>query len=206
MLTKEIAATHEASHVLVILKTTLRNHVEEAQIFQENEEWNGEIRLAKNRQGVNLVDEFANGLAGPVIQAELYSSSLPVDFQNLIQKEDSLLKAAKYIYNNNSPVLNSWLKNWESDLMIWRYLCIKCNTGMGLYENNYLVVENVLKDFFKNCEVMKMVNAISSALFEKCRLDRGEILGFAVDHLPQLKLPSTLPPFSPHKCFAAKYK
>ena len=181
---------HEAGHALMVLATPLRDYIDKVRIFQVGAEWQGEQCM--NGCDLDPVDpgrvlEFAKGLAGPLTHLNFYPNSTAPALRQMIQESGGLLRATRAILDNPNLQIQT---NWWPDLEAWRILCLTIK--LPDRGKDFLAVETEIQSFLNTPAVRVVLADIQQRLLAHSEINRPELLGIKVDHLPALNFPTHL--------------
>lgn len=191
-LSKETVATHEAGHVLAILRFPIRNHIVETRLFLQDDEWRGTTTIEGNRTDVDPtgIYEFAKGLAGPITQLHFYPHSPSPELGKLLKETGGLVNAMRHVLENDLKIES----NWWHDLETWRVYCLRClQQKREINGTSYLAVEKALARDIENDAVKATIQELAARLLRDESVDRRELLAIKIDRLPELRLPQSLP-------------
>jgi hypothetical protein len=189
---QEVVATHEAGHVLVILRSPLRNHILQARVYLKDDEWRGETELQGERGKVDPIGvyEFAKGLAGPVTQLHFYPKSPDEDWVEVLKASKGLLDAARHIVEKKLPIKS----NWWPDLLHWTQYCRRClDAKRPICAESYFKVEEEINRVLTQDSAKALVQDLAARLTKEGCLGREELLAIPTKQLPEFSFPNSLP-------------
>lgn len=109
---KDIVATHEVGHALLVLKSEMRDAIGHVRIYlDERHEWRGECKAdvgcLKLRSG-NDVLNIAKGLAGPLIQYLACPDANDNALFDRISGDDYMVDVVADVFAEGGMVSNYW--------------------------------------------------------------------------------------------------